>query len=223
MRGAGRDGEVRLSVRALKSALDDELLGEAFRNGLPVEGRVMAQNKGGFTVRVGGKDAFCPISQIELGFTANPEIHVGQSYPFRVTELNADRFVVSRAQLLREEKETRIAELKGTLRVGDVVEGRIDSLRDFGAFVDLGGVQGLVHISQLCWNRVRHPSEIVAVGDTVRAKVTEVTGPKNELGSPFGNWRETLGRRPTGRWEIAWSPQLYGWPITRVHGTQTRR
>ena len=182
VRGAGRDGEVRLSVRALKSALDDELLAEAFHNRLPVEGRVTAQNKGGFTVRVGGKDAFCPISQIELGFTANPQVHVGQSYPFRVTELSADRFVVSRAHLLREEKETRMAELRGTLKVGDVVEGRVDSLRDFGAFVDLGGVQGLVHISQLCWNRVRHPSEVVEVGDTVRAKVTEVDWSKERIG-----------------------------------------
>lgn len=178
----GREGGIRLSLRALKASLDDEVLREAYDNLLPVEGKVTGHNKGGFVVSIGGKEAFCPISQIELGFTDNPEAHVDQSYAFRIKEYGGGRFVVSRADLMRAEREVRLQELKGTLRVGDILDGTVESVRDFGAFVDVGGVQGLVHVSHLSWSRVQHPSEAVTQGQKVRVKVLEVDWAKERIG-----------------------------------------
>lgn len=179
---SGPDGAVRLSLNALKASLDDELLQEAFASQHPVEGRVASTNKGGYVVTFGGKEAFCPLSQMELGFTEDPSIHVGKEYVFLLTELGRGRLVVSRSAHLQKAKEARKEELKQTLHVGDVVDGVVDSIRDFGAFVDLGGIQGLAHVSQMSWSRVTDVNEVLSVGDKVRGKITELDWSRDRIG-----------------------------------------
>ena len=161
-----------LKVRG-SQALD--VLREAYETRMPVEGRVSAVRKGGLEVDVSGVRAFCPISQIDLAFCENPEVHVGSRYSFRILEFKerGKNIVVSRKALLEEERERIARETLASLKPGVEREGVVTRLADFGAFVDIGGLDGLVHISEMAHHRLRHPSELVEVGQKVRVVVTE--------------------------------------------------
>ncbi|HEY2385467.1 MAG TPA: S1 RNA-binding domain-containing protein, partial [Candidatus Binatia bacterium] len=123
---------------------------EAREHGLAIEGVVTGQNKGGFDVQVAGVRAFCPASQIDLR-RADPAQYIGQRLTFRVTQISAGgrNVVVARRPLLEEEAAAQAASTWERLQVGATVRGTVTSLRDFGAFVDLGGVEGLIHVSEL--------------------------------------------------------------------------
>jgi small subunit ribosomal protein S1 len=151
----------------------------AFEHGIPVEGTVAGVNKGGFDVQVAGMRGFCPVSQIDLRFTEDPNVHVGQRYRFRITRLEPGRgnqmnLVLSRRALLEEEQAERARELKKSLAVGLVVRGTVTQLKEYGAFVDLGGIEGLLHVSELGFQRVRHPSEVLSVGQGVEVAITKI-------------------------------------------------
>jgi small subunit ribosomal protein S1 len=150
-------------------------LEQAREHGLAVEGLVTGQNKGGFDVQVLGVRAFCPASQIDLR-RADPAQYVGQRLRFRVTEIGAGgrNVVISRRQLLEEEGAAQAASTWERLEVGSVVRGTVTSLRDFGAFVDLGGVEGLIHISELGYARSHHPSDVLQTGQEVEAQVVKL-------------------------------------------------
>jgi small subunit ribosomal protein S1 len=171
-----RAGEIQLSQALGRQIRDQESLFEAYQNRIPVEGRVTGTNKGGYEVRVGGHRGFCPMSQIDVVSSEEPAAHVGRTYRFRITEMTADgkRLVVSRAQLLREELATKRQQRFAELEPGQELEGVVSSLHDYGAFVDLGGVDGLIHVSELSWTRVEHPSEVVKVGDHVTVKLLDI-------------------------------------------------
>jgi len=153
-----------------------DLLREAQQNQIPVEGRVAAINKGGFEIDLSGVRAFCPISQIDLRFCEKPEEHVGQRYPFRIMEIKekARNVVVSRRALLQEEQDKRSKETLATLKPGLEVEGKITKLTDFGAFADLGGVEGMIHVSEISHARISRPSEVLKSGQTVKVKVLKM-------------------------------------------------
>jgi small subunit ribosomal protein S1 len=159
----------------VKGAEALELLRDAQANMLPVEGRVSAVIKGGLEVSISGVRAFCPISQVDLGFCENPEEHVGCRYNFRILEFKerGKNIVVSRRALLEEERERIARETLANIRPGVELEGEVTRIADFGAFVDIGGVDGMVHISEMAHHRLRHPSELVEVGQKVRVVVTE--------------------------------------------------
>jgi small subunit ribosomal protein S1 len=148
---------------------------QAFRAGVAVEGVVTGQNKGGFDVQLGPVRAFCPASQIDRR-RGDPAAYVGERLRFRVTKLGAHGrdVVVSRRRLLEEEAAREGAATWAALREGAVVQGTVTSLRDFGAFVDIGGIDGLIHVSELGWARVAHPSEVLVVGERVEAKVVRL-------------------------------------------------
>ncbi|MCC6847052.1 MAG: S1 RNA-binding domain-containing protein [Deltaproteobacteria bacterium] len=150
-------------------------LEQALAHGIPVEGTVSGVNKGGFDVQVVGQRAFCPASQIDLR-RREPTEYVGQRLQFRITKIegNGRNIVVSRRQLLEAEAAKLAETTWERLRVGATVQGTVTSLRDFGAFVDLGGVEGLVHVSELGYGRAGHPSEVLKVGDTVEAQVVKI-------------------------------------------------
>ncbi len=159
-----------------------ELLRDAFENGLPVEGRVAGANKGGFEIDISGVRAFCPVSQIDLGFCDQPDMHVGARYTFKIVEFRdkGKNIVVSRRAILQEEREKRAKETMAILRPGLEIEGRITRLTEFGAFVDIGGIEGLIHISEIAHERVKSPSDVLKVGESVRVVVTQVdTGAKD--------------------------------------------
>src|SRR5687767_10948740 len=169
-------GEIRVSRKLIKGRASLEQLRGAYENRLPVEGKVSGRNKGGFEVSVAGLRAFCPLSQIALGKIENPDSFLNQTLEFRVTELSDDgrRIVVSRAALLKEAAAERAAETRGRIVPGAELTGRVKTLTPFGAFVDLGGVDGLLHVSEMSRRRVTDPKDVVAIGQEVRVKVIKV-------------------------------------------------
>jgi small subunit ribosomal protein S1 len=170
-------GGLTLSRKLARGAATDRQITDAFHASLPVEGKVERVVKGGYEVRVGRQRAFCPISQIDLARTADPAVHLGHVYTFRIVEYKDDgrNLVVSRRALLEEEQRAKEAEVRRTVIPGAVLKGRVVSVRDFGAFVDLGGgVQGLLHVSDMGWGRVSDTAQVVAAGDEITVKVLRV-------------------------------------------------
>jgi len=153
-------------------------LEQAYEHGLPVEGLVSGQNKGGFDVQIAGQRAFCPASQIDMR-RGEPASYLGQRLEFQITKVEGGgrNIVVSRRQLLEAEAAKLAASTWERLRVGEVARGTVTQLRDFGAFVDLGGVEGLIHISELGHGRSQHPSDIVQIGQEVEAQVVKLDPP----------------------------------------------
>jgi small subunit ribosomal protein S1 len=161
-----------LKVRGEKAA---EVLREAYESGLPVEGKVSGVNKGGLDVDISGIRAFCPVSQIDQGFCENPEVHVGMKYAFRIQEYKerGRNLIVSRRVLLEEEQQKRARQVLEKLKAGDVMEGTVTRLMNYGAFVDIGGVEGMVHVSQMAHYRLNHPSDLLHAGQTVKVQVEQ--------------------------------------------------
>jgi small subunit ribosomal protein S1 len=175
--------EIRVSRRmAIEAKLKEKLL-EAVASGEPVEGKVAGRRKGGFDITVAGVRGFCPISHISDVRTEDVDEHLGKSYTFKVLEYDGEsgRLVVSRAAHLREEKERLSAAAWARLEAGSEVEGRVRSLTDFGAFVDLGGVDGLVHVTEIAHHRVHHPRDILRVDEVVRVKVLDLDREKDRI------------------------------------------
>ena len=170
-------GGVTLSRKGVRNAATLRELENAFEAGLAVEGRVESVNKGGYEVRIARERAFCPLSQIDTARTADPAIHVGKIYTFRIIEYKdgGKSIVVSRRKLLEEEQQANAAAVRQSIVPGAVLPGRVVSVLDFGAFVDLGGgIQGLLHVSEMSWSRATTPGEMVAHGDQITVKVLRV-------------------------------------------------
>ncbi len=168
--------EVKLS-KMLRGSGNISALEEARDAGLPIEGKVTAQVKGGYSIDIMKRRAFCPGSQIDLRPLDDPESVVGKTMTFIITRLEKGgrNIVVSRRALLeREQAESREAVLSA-LKVDDVIEAVVVRVAPFGAFVDLGGgVEGLVHVSELAWGRIASADEAVSLGDKLRVKVTGI-------------------------------------------------
>ena len=170
-------GGITLSRKGVRNAATRRELENAFQAGLAVDGKVEATIKGGYDVRIAGQRAFCPLSQIDISRTADPEVHVGKTYTFRIIEFKDDgrSIVVSRRKLLEEEQQASAAAVRASIVPGAVLTGRVVSVPDFGAFVDLGGgIQGLLHVSDMSWSRATTPGSIVAAGDQITVKVLRV-------------------------------------------------
>ena len=165
-RGAARGGEGRGDLTS------------AVQTGLPVEGLVTAVNKGGLEVDVHGVRAFCPVSQLELRPVADPSTYVGKRLEFRVTRYEDDRrgpnVVLSRRALLEEEMQARAVDTRAKLSVGAVLSGVVVALKDFGAFVDVGGIEGLLPASEIGFQRGARPSDVLSVGQPVTVQVLKI-------------------------------------------------
>jgi small subunit ribosomal protein S1 len=170
-------GGITLSRRGVRNAATRRELEDAFRAGLAVEGKVEKVVKGGYEVRVARERAFCPLSQIDIVRTADPAVHERQIYTFRIIEYKdgGKNIVVSRRKHLEEQQRASAADVRKSIVPGAVLTGRIVSVPEFGAFVDLGGgIQGLLHVSEMSWSRVTNPNEIVTPGDQITVKVLRV-------------------------------------------------
>jgi len=169
-------GEVALSRKLALGAATQRQLEDAFHSGLPVEGKVEKAVKGGYEVRIARQRAFCPISQIDT-IRTDAAVHEGRVYQFRIVEYKEGgrNIVVSRRALLEEEQRARATEVRRSIVAGASLTGRVTSVREFGAFVDLGGgVQGLLHVSEMGWSRVSDTSQVVKPGDEITVKVLSV-------------------------------------------------
>jgi len=144
----GMQSDVHLLTLALEgTALDDQSLQEAYAAQLPIQGKIEEERKGGFAVKIAGQRAFCPYSQIDIHFTEDKTVYVGQRLTFLIVEYGGGNLVVSRRRLQEQELEKNREHLKETLQEGAVVSGTVTRLMDFGVFVDIGGVEGLIHNS----------------------------------------------------------------------------
>ena len=170
-------GGITLSRKGVRNAATQKELEDAFRSGIAVEGKVVQAVKGGYEVRIARERAFCPLSQIDIARTTDPAVHEGQVYTFRIVEYKEGgrNVVVSRRKHLEEQQRASAADVRKSIVPGAVVTGRVASVLDFGAFVDLGGgIQGLLHVSEMSWSRATNPNEIVAPGDQITVKVLRV-------------------------------------------------
>ncbi|MCK4304379.1 MAG: 30S ribosomal protein S1 [Candidatus Eisenbacteria sp.] len=168
-----RDGLVVLSKQRADFVKVWDRVKEAAERGEVVEGRLVKKIKGGVVVDLFGVDAFLPGSQIALRQPQSIESLMSETLKFKIIKLNKRRrnIVVSRRLVLEEEREVAKDQILKELEVGQIREGYVKNITDFGAFIDLGGIDGLLHITDMSWGRIRHPSEVVSVGDKVKIKL----------------------------------------------------
>jgi small subunit ribosomal protein S1 len=179
---ARQGNEITLGMKKAQSLKSFDDLEHAYREKLAVRGRVVKLNKGGFEVLILGKPAFCPISQIDSKFVDKPEDYLNQEFEFLLERFDprGRNLVVSRARLLKQLAVERTRELITQLKPDTVLDGVVTQIRDFGAFVDIGGVEGMVHISALSLSRVSRVADVVAVGDKVSVKVLRIEGEQGD-------------------------------------------
>ena len=168
--------EIRLS-RGLSGQRDADLLVEAFKSKMPVDGKVKEECKGGFRVELMGKRAFCPISQIDIKYVEKPADYVGGTFSFLITEYEekGKNIIVSRRDILKKELEEKKKGFIAGLSAGKEITGTVTKLMPFGAFVELmQGVEGMIHLSELSWSRTEKAEDILKVGDNVTVKILEI-------------------------------------------------
>jgi small subunit ribosomal protein S1 len=207
-----REDNVVLRTRGAKPLGSAAELAQARDLGLPIEGMVSAVNKGGVEVTVAGVRAFCPLSQLDAGFVDDPSTFIGRKLEFVVTSYQEGRgdpnVVLSRRALLEAERAKQAAEVRARLEVGVTVTGTVTSIKDYGAFVDIGGLEGMLHVSELGFARVAHPSEVLTVGQTIDVQVTKIEASDNPKrperislslkALQQDPWREAVNTLPAG-------------------------
>ena len=185
-----KEGRAVLSVDKARQEKSWRRLQQSFDSNEVIEAKVINYNKGGLLVNLDGVRGFVPSSQVS-GISRGPETQkqsdmakmVGASMPLKVIEINRNRnrLILSERQAVQEVREGRKDELLTTLKEGDVRTGVVTSIADFGAFVDIGGADGLVHLSELSWSRVKHPSEVLKPGDKVRVYILSVDNDRKRI------------------------------------------
>ncbi len=170
-------GEAAISREKARREEAWDLLEKANENEERVEGAIFGRVKGGFTVDLGGAVAFLPGSQIDVRPVRDVGPLMGVPQPFQILKMDRRRgnIVVSRRAVLEESRAEQRAEIVARLTEGDVVDGVVKNVTDYGAFVDLGGVDGLLHVTDMAWRRVNHPSEIVSIGETIKVQIIRVS------------------------------------------------
>lgn len=203
---ATRNNERVFTTRITGGQAARNFLQEAYQNAIPVEGTVEREVKGGFEVKVaGGLRGFCPFSHMELHRVADPSSFSGQRLQFRIIEYGEGgrRLVLSRRALLEEEKAQRKEELKQLLKEAMVVKGKVVAIRDFGAFVDLGGVQGLLPVSEVAWERVQQIKDHLSVGQEVQVSILQLDWERDRITLSLRQtlpdpWENAAQRYPEG-------------------------
>ena len=200
-----QEGTITLSFeKAKRMQLFDQLEDVQEKNGV-IKGRIMRRIKGGYTVDLGGVEAFLPGSHVDLRPVPDMDALVNQEYEFRVLKINRRRsnVIVSRRVLLEEERDSKRQDLLQTLAEGQVVTGKAKNITEYGVFVDLGGLDGLLHITDMSWKRIRHPREMVTLGQDLELKVLSFDkenqkvslGLKQLVPDP---WQDITARFPEG-------------------------
>jgi len=167
------EGTISLSYeKAKRMQLFDQLEAVQEKNGV-CKGAIMRRIKGGYTVDLGGIEAFLPGSHVDLRPVPDMDALVNQEFEFRVLKINRRRsnVIVSRRVLLEEERDSKRQDLLGTLSEEQMVTGRVKNITEYGVFVDLGGLDGLLHITDMSWKRIRHPKEMVSMGQELELRV----------------------------------------------------
>jgi len=177
------DSETIISKSFSKSHANKEMLKEAFDKKIPVNGKVMSAIKGGFTVDLLGIRAFCPVSQLDIRKINDVSQYIGRNFDFEVMDYaeNGKNIVVTRRPILERESEEKKKNTMEKIIEGAVLDGFVSRITTFGAFVDLGGIEGLLHISELSWNRVENTTDVINTRDKVKVKIIKIDGEKISL------------------------------------------
>jgi small subunit ribosomal protein S1 len=176
------DGMVVLSHGKAEQKKNWDRICSICSEGGTIEGKVKGKVKGGLTVNI-GVEAFLPASQIDVIPPRNLDDFIGKTFKFKVVKINQERknIVLSRRELIEQEREDKRRSLLSDMRVGDTRTGYVKNLTDFGAFIDLDGLDGLLHITDMSWGRINHPSELVKVGDEIEVMILEVDREKERV------------------------------------------
>lgn len=176
------NGQIVLSREKAKRLRQWEFILEHCEEGSIVKGRVLRKVKGGLMVDI-GMEAFLPGSQIDNKRIKNLDEYVGNTYEFKILKINIDRknVVVSRRELLEAERISKKAEVLEHIQVGDVREGLVKNITDFGVFLDLDGIDGLLHITDMTWKRIRHPSEMISLGQKLKVMILSIDKDKGRV------------------------------------------
>ena len=198
-------GETRLSREKAKRARTWERLEKAFENSEVVTGLINGRVKGGFTVEIDFVRAFLPGSLVDVRPVRDPSYLEGKTLEFKVIKLDQKRnnVVVSRRAVVEQEYSAERSELLDKLQEGAVVRGVVKNLTDYGAFVDLGGIDGLLHITDMAWKRVKHPSEVVNVGDEIEVRILKFDRERQRVSLGLKQlgadpWQNIARRYPSG-------------------------
>jgi small subunit ribosomal protein S1 len=199
------NGETRLSREKAKRARTWSRLEQAFEKQEIVKGIINGRVKGGFTVEIDFVRAFLPGSLVDVRPVRDPSYLEGKTLEFKVIKLDQKRnnVVVSRRAVVEQEYSAERTELLEKLQEGAVIKGTVKNLTDYGAFVDLGGIDGLLHITDMAWKRVKHPSEVVNVGDEIDVRILKFDRERQRVSlgiKQLGNdpWQNIARRYPTG-------------------------
>ena len=199
-----------LSKRKAEQLVGWERVAEAGGEGGTIEGKITGKVKGGLTVDI-GLPAFLPASQVDLRPGGNLDRYIGQTLTFRILKLNRKRgnVVLSRRVILEEERDQAREQTLITIEEGQIREGIVKNLTDYGAFVDVGGVDGLLHVTDMSWGKLNHPSDLIKVGEKVKVKVLKYDSAKGKISLGMKQtvpdpWLEvqakyTVGDRVSGR------------------------
>ena len=199
------DGNVLVSKKKVDNQLNYRELEQAFSEKTTLPGKVTDVVKGGLIANILGCRAFVPASQISGRFEQNLESFKGKEFDFNIIEFDRSkrRVIAGRKELAIQEAKKRRDEVFESIKVGEYIKGTVSRLVDFGAFVDLGGVDGLIHVSEVSWKRVRKPSDVLTAGQEVNAMIIAVDPEKNKISlslkSPESNpWSNAIEKYPVG-------------------------
>ncbi|MDR2892418.1 MAG: 30S ribosomal protein S1 [Deltaproteobacteria bacterium] len=201
-----QEGSIVLSYeKAKRLQVFDQLESVLDQNGI-CKGRILRRIKGGYTVDLGGVEAFLPGSHVDLRPVPDMDALVNQEFEFRVLKINRRRsnVIVSRRVLLEEDRDFKRQDLLTTLVEGQMVTGRVKNITEYGVFVDLGGLDGLLHITDMSWKRIRHPKELVQLGQELQLKVLSFDKDNNKVSLGLKQliedpWQDITGKFPEGQ------------------------
>lgn len=184
--GTGSDQQLRVSYKKANRARQQAALEESIRSGKPLEGKVTEVVKGGLLVDVGMR-GFVPASQIDEQYVEDLRPYIGQTHTFKVIQhdLPNGKLILSRKAILNEAKADRRRETLTTLAEGQRIAGIVKRIMEYGVFVDIGGIEGLLHISEMSWKRIKHPAEIFKLGDQIEVDVLKFDRDKNRISLGF--------------------------------------
>ncbi|MBR1390601.1 MAG: 30S ribosomal protein S1 [Lachnospiraceae bacterium] len=197
------DGQVQLTYKRLAAERGNKRLEEAFENKEVLTAKVVQVLSGGLSVAVEEARVFIPASLVSDTYEKDLNKYAGQEISFVITEFNPRkrRVIGDRKQLLVAEREEMQKELLSRIQVGDIMEGIVKNVTDFGAFIDLGGADGLLHISEMSWGRVENPKKVFKVGDMARVFIKDINGTKIALSMKFPDqnpWNAVAEKFPIG-------------------------
>jgi small subunit ribosomal protein S1 len=206
-----KEGRAILSVDKARQERSWRLLQTAFESGEPIKARVVNYNKGGLLVNLDGVRGFVPASQVS-GISRGPDTQkqsdmakmVNTDMNLKVIEINRNRnrLILSERQAVQEQRETKKDELLSRLSEGDVRTGTVSSVCDFGAFVDIGGADGLVHLSEISWSRVKHPAEVLKVGDKVQVSILNIDNDRKRIALSIKRTQSEPWTRVSERYQL---------------------